>query len=66
VPLSRNIHQYHGRVEWFTCRKEVSEEDRLKMVIFAQEELGKGDARWKAILLGLKIVLNGKVSRKDQ
>jgi len=66
VPLSRNIYQHHGNVEWFTCKKEISEEDRLKMVIFAQEELGKSYARWKAMLLGLKILLNRNLSRKDQ
>jgi hypothetical protein len=66
TPLSRNIYQHHGNVEWFTCKKEISEEDRLKMVIFAQEELGKSYARWKAMLFGLKILLNRNLSRKDQ
>jgi hypothetical protein len=66
APLSRNIYQHHGNVEWFTCKKEISEEDRLKMVIFAQEELGKSYARWKAILFGLKILLDRNLGRKDQ
>jgi hypothetical protein len=66
APLSRNICQHHGNVEWFTCKKEISEEERLKMVIFAQEELGKNYARWKAVLFGLKILLNTNLSRKDQ
>jgi hypothetical protein len=48
------------------CKKEISEEDRLRMVIFAQEELGKSYARWKAVLFGLKIFLNRNLSRKDQ
>ena len=66
APLSRNIFQHHGNVEWFSCKKEISEEDRLKMVIFAQEELGKSYARWKTMLFGLKILLNRNLSRKDQ
>jgi hypothetical protein len=66
APLSRNIYQHQGKVEWFSYKKEISEEDRLKMVIFAQEELGKSYARWKAILFGLKILLNRNLSRKDQ
>ena len=66
APLSRNIYQHKGNVEWFSCRKEIAEEDRLRMVIFAQEELGKSFARWKAVLFGLKILLNRNLSKKDQ
>lgn len=66
APLSRNIRQHHGNLEWFTCKREISDEDRLRMVIFAQEELGKDYARWKAVLFGLKILLNRNLSRKDR
>jgi hypothetical protein len=66
APLSRNIYQHKGNVEWFSSKKEISDEDRLRMVIFAQEELGKSYARWKAVLFGLKILLNRDLSRKDQ
>ena len=66
APLSRNICQHHGNVEWFTSKQEISDEDRLRMVIFAQEELGKSYARWKAVLFGLKILLNRNLNRKDQ
>jgi hypothetical protein len=66
APLSRNIYQHHGNVEWFTSNKNISEEDRLKMVIFAQEELGKSYARWKAVLFGLKVLFKKDLSEKDE
>jgi hypothetical protein len=66
APLSRNIYQHKGNVEWFSSKKEISEEDRLKMVIFAQEELGKSYARWKAMLFGLKVLFKRDLSKKDE
>jgi hypothetical protein len=66
APLSRNIYQHHGNAEWFTCKKEISDEGRLKMVIFAQEELGKSYARWKAVLFGLKVLFKRDLSKKDE
>jgi len=66
APLSRNIYQHKGKVEWFSCKKEISEEDRLRMVIFAQEELGKSYARWKAMLFGLKVLFKRDLSKKDE
>jgi hypothetical protein len=66
VPLSRNIYQHKGNVEWFSCKKEISEEDRLRMVIFAQEELGKSYARWKAMLFGLKFLFERDLSIIDE
>ncbi len=66
APLSRNIYQHKGNVEWFSCKKETSEEDRLKMIIFAQEELGKSYARWKAVLFGVKVLFKRDLSEKDE
>jgi len=66
APLSRNIYEHKGKVEWFTCKQEISEEDRLKMVIFAQEELGKSYARWKAVLFGLKVLFKRDLSEQDE
>ena len=36
------------------------------MVIFAQEELGKSYARWKAVLLGLRVLFKRDLSKKDE
>lgn len=66
APLSRNVYQHKGNVEWFSCKKEISEEDRLKMIIFAQEELGKSYARWKAVLFGVKVLFKRDLSEKDE
>lgn len=66
IPLSRKIERYKGEVEWFSCRKEISEEDRLRMVMFAQEELGKSYAKWKTIVFGWKIFFRRKLSDRDE
>ena len=66
MPLSRSILRHKGKVEWFISKQEISDEDRFRMVIFAQEEFGKSFARWKAVLFGLKILLNRNLSKKDQ
>jgi hypothetical protein len=66
APLSRNVYQHKDNVEWFSCKKEISEEDRLKMIIFAQEELGKSYARWKAVLFGVKVLFKRDLSEKDE
>jgi len=63
---SRSIRHYRGDVEWFSCKKEISEDDRLRMVIFAQEELGKSYGRWKAILLGIKILFEHNLEKRDR
>ena len=65
-PFSRSIGRYKGDVEWLTCVKEISDEDRLRMVIFAQEELGKSYGRWKTILLGIKTLLERDLDKRDR
>lgn len=65
-PFSLSVSSYHGDVEWFTCVKEISNQDRLKMIIFAQEELGKSYGRWKTIILGFKILLGRDLDRRDR
>jgi hypothetical protein len=66
IPLSRKIESYRGNVEWFTCNREISKRDRLRMVISAQEELGKRYAKWKTIVFAWKILFKRKVSDKDE
>jgi len=66
IPLSRKIEGYRGNVEWFTCNREISKRDRLRMVIFAQEELGKRYAKWKTIVFGWKILFKRKLGEKDE
>ena len=64
--ILRSIRHYRGDVEWFSCKKEISEDDRLRMVKFAQEELGKSYGRWKAILLGIKILFEHDLEKRDR
>ena len=66
IPLSRKIEGYRGNVEWFTCNREISKGDRLRMVIFAQEELGKRYAKWKTIVFAWKILFKRKLNEKDE
>ncbi len=63
---SRSIRHYRGDVEWFSCKEEISEDDRLRMVKFAQEELGKSYGRWKTILLGIKILFEHDLEKRDR
>jgi len=65
-PFSRSVGHYHGDVEWFISTQEISESDRLKMVIFAQEELGKTYGRWKAIVLGIRTLFQRDLDKRDR
>ncbi len=66
TPLSSNVRRYHGDVEWFTCVENIPDADRHRMIKFAQQELGKEYARWKAIALGLRILfLKGEKQRDE-
>jgi hypothetical protein len=66
TPLSANVRRYHGDVEWFTCVEEIPEADRLRMIEFAQQELGKEYARWKTIKLGLRILFQKDEKQRDE
>lgn len=64
--ISSKVRKYRGKVEWRTCNREISDGDRRKMIDFAQEELGKEFARWKALRLGLMVFFKMKVSQDDK
>ena len=63
--LSANVAHYDGDVELFTATEEIPEPDRERMVHFAQEELGKEYARWKAILLGIRLLFVREKKTRD-
>jgi hypothetical protein len=65
-PFSVSVAHSHGPVEWFTCVKDISDQDRLKMVVFAQEELGKSYGRLKTIALGLKTLFGHDLDKRDR
>lgn len=66
TPLSANVRHYHGEVEWFTCVEDILESDRHRMIGYAQQELGKEYARWKAIRLGLRILFQKGERQRDE
>ncbi len=66
TPLSTNVRGYHGNVEWFTCTEEIPPDERQRMIEFAQQELGKGYARWKAVLLGITILFQDDRGKRDR
>lgn len=39
--MSENLRRYHGSVDYFWCRETITDEDRMKMLEFAQLQLGK-------------------------
>lgn len=64
--LSANIRGYHGHLEWFAPLDPISPEDQKRMIRVAQEELGKEYARWRAILLGLRVLFHRDVETRDR
>jgi len=66
TPLSSNVRHYDGRVEWYTSREDIPDSERIMLVAFAQRELGKEYATWRAILLGLRILINRRVEERDK
>ncbi len=66
TPLSINIQHYSGHVHWFAAKRDLGEEERTGMILFAQEELGKEYALWKAIWVGIKLVFKWKPEERDE
>jgi len=66
TPLSANLRRYRGHVQWFTTTKPISQAKRREMIQFAQQELGKGYALWKSIVLGFFILFRRNVDKRDR
>ena len=66
TPLSLNISHYQGHVHWFSSRRKIPAADRKRMIIFAQEELGKKYARFRAFWVGVKLLLRWKREERDE
>lgn len=65
TPLSNNVISYRGDVEWFTSVEEIPADQRLRMVEFAQQELGKEYALWRVVLLGFRLLFQHDRERRD-
>ena len=66
TPLSASVGHYNGHVHWYTSKRLLSEGERKRMIIFAQEELGKEYALLKAIWVGIKLLFNWKPEKRDK
>jgi hypothetical protein len=66
TPLSANVSSYSGSVEWFTSVEEIPPDQRLCMVEFAQQELGKEYAFWRAVFLGVRLLFQHNVDTRDK
>lgn len=66
TPLSKNINDYHGDVEWYTCKEAVPVKKRTAMIKFAQHELGKKYDFLKAFWLGMIYLLRRPKNPDDQ
>ncbi|MEK7671718.1 MAG: hypothetical protein AAB344_05820, partial [Bacteroidota bacterium] len=49
-----------------TSKEDIPEEERHQMIRFAQEELGKDYATWKAVKLGLQILFQRNKEKRDK
>jgi hypothetical protein len=65
TPLSINVAEYHGDVELYTSVPVIPEDSRRRMIQFAQEELGKEYATWATLWLGVRILLQRHIDRRD-
>ena len=65
TPLSQNVRRYHGDVVWFTCTQDIAAEDRARLLAFAQHELGKEYSLWGAVVLGLRLLFERRIERRD-
>jgi len=66
TPLSSNVLSYHGDVEWFSSVEDIPAPDRLRLVEFAQQELGKEYATWKLVGFFFIILFKTKVETRDR
>ncbi len=66
TPLSSSVDKYDGRVDLFKPREEIPDDERLTLIEFAQEELGKEYARWKAIVLGIRLLFQWNIEKRDE
>jgi hypothetical protein len=66
MPLSMNLKKHHGGIDYFRAKENIPEEVRLKMVIFAQEQLGKQYAFSQMAVFGFKLLLRMSMSPKEK
>jgi len=66
TPLSINVAHYDGGVEWYQYKDDIPDVDRVKMVHFAQQQLGKKYAIWKMVSILFYRLFQWNVDKRDQ
>ncbi len=64
-PLSENLKRYHGRVDYYWCKTPITDMDRLRMLDFAQMQLGKKYNLMEVVWMGVRVLLRLKLKDKD-
>ncbi len=65
-PLSLSLERYHARVEWYSCKNDISGHTRQEMIDYAKGELGKPFAVLLAFWFMIKILFIGTFSKEDR
>ena len=65
TPLSRSVGHYKGDVDWYQSREPIIDNDRRKMIVVAQKELGKSFTKCGLLLVGAYIVIGKKFDEND-
>ena len=63
--LSDNLKKYNGGVDYYWCKKDITDDKRTQMVAFAQEQLGKEYNYIKVAASGLRAALGLSMKNQD-
>jgi hypothetical protein len=64
--LSSNVKNYHGDIEWYSCKEELSEIRRNSLVAYAQLELGKDYDTMQLIKIALRRIFKLPIDDYDK
>jgi hypothetical protein len=67
-PISYTLKHYHGSIDYFRPKEDsgINDDDRSKMIVYAQEQLGKEYAKKHLVKFFFKLLFNRKLSKKDE
>lgn len=62
--ISRNVSRYHGDIEWYTAKNNISKDQRVLMIRFAQKKLGHEYNFLELFTIAVKIIFNKIIKLK--
>ena len=65
MPLSINLAKHHGGIDLFQSKTLIADSDRLDMVRFAQEQLGKAYAFFQLAIFGGRLLCGARMSSQE-